>query len=110
VLLCGACDWRLPSEDGRNFPSTGPVELETILVSPCSADVCVPPAFDSDCTPGCAATACSCTQANDYWSSTTESDNPTFVWGIDFAPNPGGVVLGVNKAGNIFVRAVRGGS
>ena len=79
-------------------------------MAPCSADVCVLPAFDSDCSPGCAATACSCTQANDYWSSTTESNDPTFVWAIDFAPGQGGAILGANKTGSLYVRAVRGGS
>ncbi len=108
--FAGHCDWRLPSEDGRNFPSTGPLELETILMAPCSADVCVLPAFDSGCTPGCAATACSCTEANGYWSSTTESVDQSFVWAIDFAPGHGGALLGANKPFGLSVRAVRGGS
>jgi len=104
------CDWRLPSEDGRNFPSTGPLELETLLMAPCSAAVCVPPPFDKDCAPGCAATVCSCTQATDYWSSTSESDDQSFVWAIDFAPGQGGALLGASKPGSLAARAVRGGS
>ena len=47
------------------------------------------------------------TVANNYWSSTTYSSNPSNAWNVNF--NDGNVNAN-NKTNNNYVRAVRGGS
>lgn len=66
----GHCDWRLPSEDGRNSPFTGARELESILLapsppSPCGTVPCIDPIFGP-------------TVAFYYWSATTDPTFPGF--------------------------------
>jgi hypothetical protein len=103
--FAGHGDWRLPTvgQDG------GAVQLETIsdaAVSGCgSGSPCVPPAFNIDCTAGCALTSCSCTQADFYWSQTSGVGSPPFAWGVFFRT---GGVLGSDKAAGFYARAVRG--
>ena len=47
------------------------------------------------------------TQANNYWSSTTNANNPNNAWNVNFND---GNVNNNNKSNNNYVRAVRGGS
>jgi hypothetical protein len=79
------CDWRLPTVR----------ELQTILSEefPCTASPCIDGMFGP-------------TVADDYWSSTTLGDNPTYAWGVFFGT--GEVSYGVKTLNN-SVRAVRGG-
>jgi hypothetical protein len=46
------------------------------------------------------------TVASNYWSSTTNSNNPTNAWNVNFND---GNVNNDNKTNNNYVRAVRGG-
>jgi hypothetical protein len=47
------------------------------------------------------------TQANNYWSSSTNAGNPTNAWNVNFN---NGNVNNNNKSNNNYVRAVRSGS
>ena len=62
--------------------------------------------FHTPCTPGCSVTACSCTAAFVYWSSTTDSGFPDFAWAVDFFDAD---VFDLGKDGDFPVRAVRSG-
>ena len=64
-------------------------------------------AFNTSCAASCAVLTCSCTQSNDYWSSSTYQDGPTGAWGVYFFD---GYVGAVNKSNSYYVRGVRGGS
>ena len=95
--FAGYCDWRLPSEEGRNTPG-GPTELETILdytQGNCGGGTgaCVVPAFAP-------------TQSHGYWSSTTDATVPSGAWLVTFLS--GDVDTGI-KSLSTYVRAVRGG-
>jgi hypothetical protein len=46
------------------------------------------------------------TQSNNYWSATTNANNPTNAWNVNFN---NGNVDNNNKTNNNYVRAVRGG-
>ena len=46
------------------------------------------------------------TQSNNYWSATTNANNPTNAWNANFS---NGNVNNDNKTNNHYVRAVRGG-
>jgi len=108
--FAGHCDWRLPSEEGQDPPYTGPKELESILAapSPCIRflNPCVPPAFNTGCTPECEVTGCSCTQPWLYWSASSMHSFPNAVWYVDFTD---GFVYGYFKEFSGFARAVRSG-
>jgi Protein of unknown function (DUF1566) len=84
--LGGHSDWRMPTS----------AELQTILLAPfpCGTSPCIDSTFGP-------------TVASFYWSSTTDSGNPTSAWDVTF---DNGTVLIVNKANAFYVRAVRGGS
>jgi hypothetical protein len=110
--LAGHSDWRIPTV------VPGPSgELGTIVdkgVPGCSTSfpytgLCVDAVFDTDCTPGCTVTTCSCTMSDpyDYWSSTTLDFYPTDVFAVHFG---GGFLEGPGKTDLNYVRAVRGGS
>jgi hypothetical protein len=47
------------------------------------------------------------TVANNYWSATTNADNPNNAWNVNFN---NGNVNNDNKDNNNYVRAVRAGS
>ena len=84
------CDWRLPtSAEGQTILDTGASGCGT------GAGPCIDPIFGP-------------TPADNYWSSTTDSANPSFAWLVNFFN--GLVNAGVIKTNHEFVRAVRGGS
>jgi hypothetical protein len=85
--FAGHCDWRLPTI----------AELATLYP--------VPGAFNSGCTAGCSATACSCTDLfTAYWSSETFFDNANYAHAYDFS---GGFSTTVEKINARRARAVR---
>ena len=115
--FAGHRDWQLPSEDGLNPPS-GPKDLESILdagVSGCgTGGPCVDAVFNngacvgqpSPSSTGCTVTTCSCTatQADFYWSSTSNAGNPVGAWYVFFIDGLVGFDFKTNSG---YVRAVR---
>jgi hypothetical protein len=115
--FAGHSDWRIPTvgQDG-DLP-----ELETILAAPyptCMSSPCVPPAFNTNCTPACEVTGCSCTQPSGYWSGTSgpvawiEEQGvlvplPGVEWAVFFG-NPSRIAYS-DETAHYYVRAVRGG-
>lgn len=95
--LAGKSDWRIPNKK----------ELESI-VDAGTFNPALPAAFSSACTPGCAATTCSCTgMLVHYWTSTSVAGAPTdFAWGM--LPSSGAVLASNRKSTVGHVRAVRG--
>lgn len=93
--FAGHTDWRVPNE----------LELETLLDLG-RDNPAIDPAFDTGCTGSCTVTACSCTQNDDYWSSTTWQSTATAAWHVDFYL---AIVSASSKSGFFYVRAVRGG-
>ncbi len=71
--FAGHCDWRLPSEEGRNSPYTGPRELETILLASClgAPTPCIDPIFGP-------------TVAYRHWSATYFAAGPGGAWQVSF--------------------------
>jgi len=96
--FAGHTDWRIPNA----FELYTLVNLQIPYPGPT-----VYGAFNS-CTAGCSVTSpsCSCTQSDDYWSSSTYQTNPTYVWSVFFHV---GHVGTDGKAANYFARAVRAG-
>jgi len=100
--FAGYSDWRIPSEDGCNTCYTGgrcpcdPAELESILLEPyrCDTHPCIDPIFGPTASYG-------------YWSGSTDSSNPYYVWVVGFGS---GVVFRDGKGYDLHVRAGRGGS
>ena len=82
--------WRLPSEEGKNPPFTGPKELESILN--CGFNPCIDPIFGQ-------------TASSDYWSSSSHYIYPYDKWAVDFL----GFTTYLYFTDNVYVRAVRGG-
>jgi len=94
--FAGHIDWRVPN--AKELQSIVNYEVYNPSVSP---------AFNTTCAPGCTFTTCSCTQASDYWSSTTSAALPIYAWVVSFIN--GYVDTGYKDDGH-YVRAVRGGS
>jgi hypothetical protein len=92
--FAGHTDWRLPNVR----------ELQSI-VDYQNAPPAVSAAFNTDCAPNCTVTTCSCTQPDNYWSSTTSASPPTSAWSVYFT----GGVFNFPKTSEYRVRAVRGG-
>jgi hypothetical protein len=65
------------------------------------------PPFNSSCTAGCTSDACSCSNADVYWTSTSYVGSPDFAWYVFFVD---GAVLANQKTSGGYVRAVRSGS
>lgn len=81
--FAGQCDWRLPTI----------YELQTILDPSCATNPCIDPVFGP-------------TDANDYWSATTNVLNLLTSWEVDFN---NAIVGGFGNVGSLQVRAVRAG-
>lgn len=90
--FAGHCDWRLPSEDGRNAPYTGAKELENIVK--CTGSTC---GIDMIFGPNVFV----------YWSATSEATRPEYVWSVYFNIRRG--VRSMYKDNSGYVRAVRTG-
>jgi hypothetical protein len=95
--FAGHNDWRMPNAK----------ELQSI-VNYQNFNPSVSPAFDTGCAPACTVLTCSCTEASNYWSSTTAAGAIASAWTVDFFN--GGVYAGGKINGTFRVRAVRGGS
>ncbi len=97
TTFAGYNDWRVPNR----------AELET-LVNSATFNPATFSAFNTSCAPACTVLTCSCTNpSSGYWSSTTYADFPTYAWFVYFYD---GYMVAYNKAGDFYVRAVRGGS
>lgn len=96
--FAGHTDWRIPNR----------FELKS-LVDLGHSDPAVDPAFNNNCVAACTVLTCSCTNADNYWSSTSAPViGPAFTWYVDF---DNGFVDANNKTVALgYVRAVRGGS
>src|SRR5215470_2698651 len=95
--FAGFSDWRLPTLE----------ELQTIVdrgaITPGAP--LVPPAFNTNCQPGCSVTQCSCTTALNYWSASTNPANAQQAGYVLFNTGVSGNAL---KTLEFFVRGVRG--
>jgi hypothetical protein len=115
VGFAGKSDWRLP-EVGRvtGLPlpgSPGDPELESLRTPSCTGSPCVPRAFDSACSPGCALPVCSCTGEGLYFSANTSFvvGVYTFVETVSFSDSRPEVFVPIVLPAAGHVRAVRGG-
>jgi hypothetical protein len=100
--FAGYSDWRIPNVR----------ELET-LVNLGNSDPAVPGLFATNCgfhsygNGGCTILECSCTRADNYWSSTPAEYNTLLTWTVDFFV--GQVTTSYRTNSGAALRAVRGG-
>lgn len=92
----GYSDWRVPHI--REIAS---------LADFSAYNPAVPIEFHNNCIAGCSVLECSCTLANDYWSSTTYEQAAQTAWHID--ARTGETAPTGTKTTYKYVRAVRGG-
>lgn len=96
MAFAGYTNWRVPQIR----------ELESL--TDFGANPAVPVEFSNACAPGCTILTCSCTiTTGDYWSSTTNQQNPANAWTFD--AKTGEVSPNGAKGQLKYVRAVRGG-
>ena len=89
-------DWRIPNVK----------ELMSLVDYQASAPS-VHRTFDTGCAERCTVLTCSCTpKTTNYWSSTSLTDAPLYVWLVDFNS---GSVFSMIRTDHFRVRAVRGG-
>lgn len=96
--FAGHCDWRVPTV--KELASLANYEVPFPGPS-------IGASFDNACTPGCTSDACSCTNADLHWTSTSYVGSPAFAWYVYFID---GNVLANPKTSGGYVRAVRSGS
>jgi hypothetical protein len=94
--FAGHTDWRLPNR--RELDSI--VDSGIILPS-------VRSVFHEECSPGCSALTCSCTEATTYWTSTAYQPDPSKNWIVEFDH---GLIRAIAASDVARVRAVRGGA
>jgi len=81
----GHNDWRVPTlEELQTIVSTG----GTMPGRPV-----VPPAFDTNCFPGCNVTQCSCTKPLNYWTVTLAPGDSQRAWYVLFNTGQSGTGL-----------------
>lgn len=106
--FAGYSDWRIPTSAGHATVPTGQAaELESMLAVQypnCTISPCVSAAFNTNCTPGCSVTDCSCTQPSLYWSASTFSRTQERAFLVIFRD---GFVTNADKRAVFWVRAVR---
>jgi hypothetical protein len=106
--FAGHCDWRLPTTAGDPATPTGQAaELETLVRAPCRQSYpnpCLPRAFNTNCTPGCTVTECSCT-SDEYWSASSVPPDPRFAFAYNYDLN--NYVTNYYKSQPLWARAVR---
>lgn len=92
-VFAGYSDWRLPNRSELISLQNMGAEEPSVF-----------PAFNTNCSPGCAVTTCSCVSIESYWSSTTFHGFRTLAWLVDFRFASTSVV---DKTEVLTVRAVR---
>jgi len=95
--FAGHTDWRVPN-----------VKELMGIVNYENASPAVSLPFNTNCTYPCTVLTCSCTAGVYYWSSSSVANGPTAAWNVNFDI---GLVFATDKSsGNLYVRAVRGGT
>ncbi|MBI5503427.1 MAG: DUF1566 domain-containing protein [Deltaproteobacteria bacterium] len=96
ALFAGFSDWRVPNlaelQTLPNFAAWNPAAFAP---------------FHTACSPGCGVTACSCTRALPFWTSTSFAEIPGLAWAHSAAE--GATFPSAKDAYSLRVRAVRRG-
>ena len=94
--FAGYTDWRVPNA----------FELHSIT-NLATATPAVSAVFNTGCVASCTVTTCSCTQAGNYWTSSSVVSGLTAAWLVSFGD---GGQQGGFKGNGFYVRAVRAGA